>query len=39
MGVHVDSMNISDQVELDATQTSDLAETMTKQLLEGIPLT
>ena len=39
MGVGVDSMNMSDHVEFDAPQASDLAETMTKRLLEGIPLT
>ena len=38
MGVDVDSMNMSDYVEFDAPQTSDLAETMIKRLLEGIPL-
>ena len=36
---HVDSMNMSDHVEFDAPQTSDLAETMVKRLLKGIPLT
>ena len=35
----VDSMNMSNHVEFDAPQTSDLAETMVKRLLEGIPLT
>ena len=39
MGVDVDSMNMSNHVELDAPQTSDLAETMAKRMLEGIPLT
>ena len=39
MGVDVDSMNISDHVEFDAPQTSDLAKTMAKRMLEGIPLT
>ena len=39
MGVDVDSMNMSDHVEFDVPQTSDLAETMAKRLLEGIPLT
>ncbi len=39
MGVGVDSMNMSDHVEFDAPQASDLAETMAKRLLEGIPLT
>ena len=38
MGVDVDSMNMSDNVEFDAPHTSDLAETMAKRLLEGIPL-
>ena len=39
MGVDVDSINMSDHIEFDVPQTSDLAETMTKRLLEGIPLT
>ena len=39
MGVDVDSMNMSDHVEFDAPQTSDLAETIAKRMLEGIPLT
>ena len=39
MGVDVDSMNVSDHVEFDAPQTSDLGETMAKRMLEGIPLT
>ena len=39
MGVDVDSMNMSDHVEFDAPQTSDLAEPMAKRLLEGISLT
>ena len=39
MGVDVDSVNMSDHVEFDAQQTSDLAETMAKRLLEGILLT
>ena len=39
MGVDVDSMNMSDHVEFDAPHTSDLAETMAKRLLKGIPLT
>ena len=39
MGIGVDSMNMSDHVEFDAPQASDLAETMAKRLLEGIPLT
>ena len=39
MGVDVDSMKMSDHVEFVAPQTSDLAETMAKRLLEGIPLT
>ncbi len=39
MGVGVDSMNMSDHVEFDTTQASDLAETIVKRLLEGIPLT
>ena len=39
MEVDVDSMNMSDHVEFDAQQTSDLAETMAKHLLEGILLT
>ena len=39
MGVDVDSMNMSDHVEFDAPQTSDLAETMAKRMLKGIPLT
>ena len=39
MGVGVDSMNMSDHVEFDAPHASDLAETMVKRLLEGIPLT
>ena len=39
MGVDVDSMNMSDHVEFDAQQTSDLAETMAKRLMKGIPLT
>ena len=38
MRVDVDSMNMSDRVEFDAPQTSDLAETMVKRLLEGNPL-
>ena len=38
-GVDVDSLNMSDHVEFDAPQTSDLAETMAKRLLKGIPLT
>ena len=38
MGVDVDSINMSDHVEFDAPQTSDLAETMDKRLLEGITL-
>ena len=38
MGVDVDSMNMSDHVEFVAPQTSDLAETMAKRMLEGIPL-
>ena len=38
MGVDVDSMNMSDHVEFDAPQTSDLAETMAKRLLERIPM-
>ena len=38
MGVDDDSKNMSDHVECDAPQTSDLAETMAKRLLEGIPL-
>ena len=33
MGVDVDSMNMSDHVEFDAPQTSDLAETMAKRML------
>ena len=37
MGVDVDSMNMSDHVEFDAPQTSDLAETMARRMLEGIP--
>ena len=32
-------MNMSDHVEFDAPQASDLADTMTKRLLEEIPLT
>ena len=39
MGVDVDSINMSDHVAFDAPQTSDLAETTTSRLLEGIPLT
>ena len=39
MGSDVDSMNMSDHVEFYARQTSDPAETMTKRMLEGIPLT
>ena len=39
MAVDVDSMNMSDNVEFDALQTSDLAETMTNCMLERIPLT
>ena len=39
MGVDVDSMNLSDNVEFVVTQTSDLAETMVKRMWEGIPLT
>ena len=39
MGVGVDSMNMSDHVEFDTPQASDLAETIVKRLLEGIPLT
>ena len=39
MGVDVDSMNMLDHVEFDASQTSDLVETMAKRLLEGILLT
>ena len=35
MGVDVDSLNMSDRVEFDAHQTSDLAETMAKRLLVG----
>ena len=38
MGVDVGS-NMSDHFEFDAQQTSDLAETMAKRLLEGIILT
>ena len=36
MGVDVESTNMLDHVEFDAPQTSDLAETMTKRLLEEI---
>ena len=36
---YVDSMNMSDHVEFDTPQTSDLAKAMVKRLLEGIPLT
>ena len=39
MGVGVDSMNMSDHVEFDAPQISDLAGTMAKRLLEWFPLT
>ena len=39
MGVGIDSMDMSDHVEFDAPQTSDLAETMAKLLLGEIPLT
>ena len=39
MGVDVDSMKMSDHVKFDASQTSDLAETMAKHMLKGIPLT
>ena len=39
MGVDLDSMTMSDHVEFDAQQKSDLAETMVKGLLKGIPLT
>ena len=38
MGVGVESMNMSDHVEFDVPQTSNLAETLAKRLLEGIPL-
>ena len=38
MGVDVDSMNMSDHVEFDAPQTSDLADIMAKRMLKGIPL-
>ena len=38
MGVDVDSMNMSDHVEFDAPQTTDLAETMAKYMLKGFPL-
>ena len=37
--INVDSMKMSEHVELFGPQSSDLAETMTKRLLEGIPLT
>ena len=37
--INLDSMKMSDHVEFVAPQTSDLAETMAKRLLEGIPLT
>ena len=39
MGVDVYSINMSHHVAFDAPQTFDLAETATKRLLEGIPLT
>ena len=39
MGVDDDSKNMSDHVQYDALQTSDLAETVAKRLLEGILLT
>ena len=35
MRVDVNSMNMSDHGEFDTPQTSDLAETMVKRLLEG----
>ena len=35
----VDSMKMSDHVEFVAPKISDLAEPITKRLLEGIPLT
>ena len=39
MGVHVDSLNMSDHVEFHSQQTSDLADTIAKRMLKGIPLT
>ena len=39
MGVDVNSMNMSNHIEFDAPQTSDIAETMATSMLEGIPLT
>ena len=36
MGVDVDSINVSDHVEFDASLTSYLGETMAKRMLEGI---
>ena len=37
--INVDSMKMSNHVEFVAPQISDLAETMAKRMLEGIPLT
>ena len=37
--INVDSLKLSDHVEFDEPQTSDIAETMAKRMREGIPLT